>query len=84
MKKLTKSKSKMICGVCGGIAEYFAIDPTIVRILTLILGISAGTGIIIYILAAIIMPDSLPNEENIRNANETSSSDADFESHFKK
>lgn len=84
MKKLTKTKNKMLCGVCGGIAEYFNIDPTIVRIITLILGISVGTGILIYILAALIMPDKIPMEENLRQANETSSSDEEFESHFKK
>lgn len=84
MKKLTKTKNKMLCGVCGGIAEYFNIDPTIVRIITLILGISVGTGILIYILAALIMPDKIPMEENLRQANEISSSDEEFESHFKK
>jgi phage shock protein PspC (stress-responsive transcriptional regulator) len=49
-------EGKMICGVCGGLAEYFNIDPTIVRLACVLLGCS-GTGIIFYIAAAIIMPE---------------------------
>lgn len=55
-KKLYRSDSeKMISGVCGGIAEYFNIDATIIRLLWAILAFS-GTGIIVYIIAAIIIP----------------------------
>jgi len=57
LKKLYKiEKGKKICGVCGGIAEYFNIDPTLVRLLAVFLVLWAGTGILAYILAAIIMP----------------------------
>lgn len=57
-KKLYKSsKNKMICGVCGGVAEYINIDPTVVRLLWVIFGLCAGTGIVAYIVAAIIIPD---------------------------
>ncbi|MCL2772290.1 MAG: PspC domain-containing protein [Oscillospiraceae bacterium] len=49
-------QGKMICGVCGGIAEYFNIDPSLVRLGTVILCCLAGTGIIAYIAAAIILP----------------------------
>lgn len=49
-------EGKMICGVCAGIAEYFNIDPTIVRLACVLLGCS-GAGIIFYIAAAIIMPE---------------------------
>ena len=64
MKKLYKSNTqKMISGVCGGIAEYFNIDPTIVRILFVIFGFGGGSGILLYLLAAIIMPDApLPED----------------------
>ncbi len=56
-KKLYKSHKKMICGVCAGIAEYFNIDPTIVRLITVLLSLGGiGLGVIIYIIAAIIMP----------------------------
>lgn len=59
MKKLTKSTSnKMICGVCSGFAKYFDIDPTIVRLIWALLVLCAGTGVLAYIICAIIMPDS--------------------------
>ena len=55
MKKLYKSNNRMICGVCAGVAEYFGIDPTIVRLIWAALALS-GTGILLYIVAAIVMP----------------------------
>ena len=58
MKKLHKSNSqKMICGVCGGLAEYFGIDVTIVRLVAVVLGVTGGSGLLLYFLAAIIMPE---------------------------
>ena len=58
-KRLYKSSVNcMICGVCGGIAEYFGIDPTIVRLIWAALALS-GTGILLYIVAAIVMPENL-------------------------
>lgn len=57
MKKLYRSRrSRIICGVCGGVAEYFNIDPTLVRLGFVLLGFT-GSGIIAYIVAAIIVPD---------------------------
>ena len=57
-KKLYRSrKNRMLCGICGGIGEYLNIDPTLVRLLAVLLGCS-GTGILVYIIAAIIIPDS--------------------------
>ena len=57
-KRLTKSRTnKMICGVCGGIAEYFNIDPTLIR-LGLVLLACTGSGILAYFIAAIIIPDA--------------------------
>ena len=50
MKKLYKSNNRMICGVCAGVAEYFGIDPTIVRLIWAALALS-GTGILLYIVA---------------------------------
>jgi len=52
-KRLYRSDNRMLLGVCGGIAEYFGIDPTIVRLLWVLLTFS---GLIIYIIAAFIMP----------------------------
>ncbi|HKL79851.1 MAG TPA: PspC domain-containing protein [Mobilitalea sp.] len=55
-KKLYRSMSnKMICGVCGGIAEYLNIDPTVIRLLWVVFSLF-GVGILVYIIAAIIMP----------------------------
>lgn len=56
-KRLYKSDSdKMLCGVCGGIAEYFRVDPTIVRLAWAIFTCVGGAGIWAYIIAAIIIP----------------------------
>ena len=56
-KKLYRSKkNRKIAGVCGGIAEYFDIDPIIIRLITLILVLSAGGGLIAYIIAWIVVP----------------------------
>ena len=57
-KRLYKSSvNYMICGVCGGIAEYLAVDPTLIRLAWVIFTcLSVGTGIIAYIIAAIIIP----------------------------
>ena len=57
-KRLYKSRNnKMICGVCAGIADYFNIDPSIVRVLWAALVLAAGTGVLAYIACAIILPE---------------------------
>lgn len=57
-KKLTKSQTnRMLCGVCAGIAEYLGMDPTVIRLLWVILTFCGGSGIIAYIIAAIIIPE---------------------------
>ena len=56
-KKLYKSREhKIVDGVCGGIAEYFGIDPTLVRLGWALFCVLGGSGILAYIIAAIIMP----------------------------
>ena len=56
-KKLYKSnQNKMIDGVCGGIAEYFGIDPTLVRLAVVLLTCAGGSGILAYIIAMVIIP----------------------------
>ena len=50
-------EGKKLCGVCGGIAEYFDLDPTVVRLATALLCIFAGAGIPAYIIAALIVPE---------------------------
>lgn len=55
-RKLYRSETnKVLCGVCGGIGEYFNIDPTIIRLVWAIFACS-GTGLLVYLIAAIIIP----------------------------
>lgn len=57
-KRLYKTEEgKKVFGVCGGIAEYFDVDPTLIRLLWVVLVLCAGTGILAYIVAALIMPN---------------------------
>lgn len=58
IKRLYRSgKDKMLGGVCGGLAEYLEIDPTIIRLLMVLLVLASfGTGILLYLIAWIIIP----------------------------
>ena len=57
-KRLYKSReNRALCGVCGGIGEYFDIDPVIVRLLVVVFTLCGGAGLIGYIIAAIIIPE---------------------------
>ena len=65
-KKLYRSiADKKLCGVCGGIAEYFELDPTIIRLLWVVMTLftAAFPGVLAYIICALIMPqqNQLPN-----------------------
>ena len=56
-KRLYKSnQNRMIDGVCAGIAEYFDIDPTLVRLGAVVLCCMGGSGILAYIIAAVVIP----------------------------
>lgn len=56
-KKLYRSqRDKMLCGVCGGIANYFGIDATLVRLGWVLFCAVGGSGILAYIIAAVIIP----------------------------
>ncbi len=59
-KKLTRSRTnRMLCGVCGGVGEYLNVDPTVIRILwILFIFFSFGMAVLIYFIAAVIMPDA--------------------------
>lgn len=63
MKRLYKSKDSKVAGVCGGIAEYLSVDPTMVRIVAVILMFSGGIGVVPYIIGAVLMP-SAPDADN--------------------
>jgi phage shock protein C len=57
-KKLYRSKNdRWVAGVCGGLAEYLDIDPIIIRLITLALVLTAGGGLLVYIIAWLIVPE---------------------------
>jgi phage shock protein C len=59
-KRLFRStRNVMVSGVCGGIAEFFGIDPSIIRILWVLFSLTGGIGIIAYIACAIILPKDI-------------------------
>ena len=57
-RRLYRSKSnRMIAGVCGGVGDYFGVDPTIVRLVWALLALAYGFGVLGYIVAALIIPE---------------------------
>lgn len=59
MKKLTRSQTnRVISGVCGGIGEFLGIDPTIIRILFVIVTMAGGSGFLLYIILAVVLPEA--------------------------
>ena len=69
-KKLYRSATdKKIAGVCGGLAEYFGIDSTLVRLLLVFFCIMGGAGVLAYIIAWLVMPDRPENNGFDNNYN---------------
>ena len=64
-KKLTRSTNKVLAGVCGGIAEYFEVDPTLIRIAYAALTIfSVGfPGVLLYLIMLLLMPEGKDYEQ---------------------
>ncbi len=60
-RKLTRSReNRMICGVCGGLGEYLNVDPTIVRIIWIFFSLAGcGTGLLVYLVASVIIPEKM-------------------------
>ena len=56
-KKLTRSNDRMLCGVCGGIAEYFEVDASLIRLAAVLGAAFHGAVILAYIIAAIVIPE---------------------------
>ena len=57
--KLYRSRNqRMVAGVCGGLADYFGIDATVIRVLFLVLAVFGGTGLVVYLVMWIIVPDA--------------------------
>jgi phage shock protein C len=58
VRKLYRSRSnRMLAGVCGGLAQYFNIDPTLVRVLFVVLAVLGGSGLLIYLVLWIVVPE---------------------------
>ena len=59
MKKLYRSNTnRKLCGVCGGLAEYFDIDSTIIRLIFVFLTLFGGGGLLIYLICALVIPNN--------------------------
>jgi phage shock protein C len=56
-KRLYRSKEKMVAGVCSGLADYFDIDPTIIRILFVVIAFAGGASLLAYLIMWIIVPE---------------------------
>ncbi len=77
IKRLYKSRTdRMLDGVCGGVAKYFHLDPTLVRIAWVLLALLGGSGILLYIVAMIVMPKEPYIFPNSSSTEPTSSSNA--------
>ena len=66
MKKMYRSSNRILAGVCGGIAEYFAVDPTLIRIAFVLLSLFSACfpGLLVYIIMMVLMPnyDQIDNQ----------------------
>lgn len=56
-------QDRMIAGVCGGLGRYLGVDPVLLRVAFVVLAIAGGSGILIYIIAVILIPEEKPGEE---------------------
>lgn len=75
-KKLYRSQTdKKIGGVCGGLAEYFGIDSTLVRLLLVVFCLMGGAGVLAYIIAWAVMPEKPENNGFDNNYNNYSNGD---------
>ncbi len=67
-KKLYRSKKQRILGgVCGGMGEYFDIDPSLIRLIWLLIFLMGGSGLLIYIIFWIIVPEEEENRKEVKD-----------------
>jgi phage shock protein C len=58
-RKLYRSRTeRMVAGVCGGLAEYFSVDTTVIRVLFLVITLFGGAGLVVYVVMWILVPDA--------------------------
>lgn len=63
MQRITRSQAdRLLTGVCGGVADYFSIDPTVVRLIWIFFTLFGGSGLLAYIIATLLIPDSKSQE----------------------
>ncbi len=78
VKRLYRSHAdRMLAGVCGGMAEYFSIDPVLMRVLWVIITLFGGVGLLLYIAAAIIIPQDNEGGETSIGTNSTTRQHSD-------
>ena len=66
-KKLYRSRAdKKLCGVCGGLAKYFGVDATIIRLALVLLCLFGGGGLLAYIICALVIPEEPKEGEQIK------------------
>ncbi|HBN95591.1 MAG TPA: PspC domain-containing protein [Firmicutes bacterium] len=58
-KRIYRSREKKLGGVCGGIAEYLNVDPTIIRLIWVIFALVYGTGLLAYLICWVVIPDGI-------------------------
>ncbi len=67
-KELRRSATDVkLCGVCGGIAEYFGLDSNLVRLVWAAISLFAGTGLLLYIIAAVLMPTADVPQKDLKD-----------------
>jgi len=58
-RKLYRSRDeRQVAGVCGGLAQYFGLDPTVVRLIFVFMALAGGPGLLIYLVLAIVVPEA--------------------------
>lgn len=83
-KKIYRLKhNRVIAGVCGGIGEYFQIDPVLIRIAWIAASMAFGAGVLAYIIAMLIIPEEKDNRYTGYNAENPSTEGSDFKSEAK-
>lgn len=98
-KRLYKSNTnKVLFGTCGGIGEFFNIDPTVIRIIFIVVTFACGSGILIYLISSLIIPNCIDNFDNFQDFEQANkdykerpkskkkftSEDDEFDSYFEK
>ena len=57
-KRLVKGTDRKIFGVCSGLGNYFEVDPTVIRVVFLLMFFGLGTGLLVYLILAVVMPSN--------------------------